>query len=330
MIGQGESNPLGLILSNEGCFFSDGKDKLPQYGVLPVKYGGTGATNLSDLKESLGLGSETDKPLPIEKGGTGTDNISDNQILIKSNNKINSISATEAGQILVSQGSNSPPVYKSTSEITKVGTINSGVWNGTVINPAFGGTGTTSLSKLKDNLGLGSDLTSPLAVSKGGTGAVNASEARKKLSAVGTMDIIAIEKGGTGVTSASEARVALGINPENIGAVAKEGFISNNLVKGNYIVAPIIPVEKDTTLTKEHNGYFFEVNAAAAITLPAKISNYEVEIMRMTSGTVTIKTSSNESIYTIDGIKTSITIADQYGIVVLKSLGSSWVATGSI
>lgn len=328
MIGRGANTPLGLILSKEGCFYSDGENQLPVYGTLPVKYGGTGVKNLSELKENLGLGTDLEQPLSIDKGGTGTDSILDNKILIKSNDKITSISGTEAGQVLIYQGPDAPPAYKPTSEITKVGKINTGVWQGAVIDPSFGGTGTTSLNNLKNNLGLGSDLTAPLAIDNGGTGAINASDARKNLSAVGTMDVIDIEKGGTGATSASDARNNLGINPENIGAVAKEGFISNNLVKGNYIVAPIISVEKNITLTEEHNGCFIEVDAAATITLPAETFNYEVEIMKMTGNTV--KISSTEIIYTIDGAKSSITIADQYGIVVLKSLGGSWVATGSI
>lgn len=62
------------------------------------------------------------------------------------------------------------------------------------------------------------DLTNPLAITHGGTGATTAAEARKNLGvkACGTYDTLPVAKGGTGATTAAEALENLGVKDYDI------------------------------------------------------------------------------------------------------------------
>lgn len=86
--------------------------------------------------------------------------------------------------------------YSGQTSITTLGTISTGTWNGTAIAIANGGTGATTQSGAKANLGFASSgansditsltgLTTALSISQGGTGATTASGARTNISAVG-------------------------------------------------------------------------------------------------------------------------------------------------
>ncbi len=77
-----------------------------------------------------------------------------------------------------------------------------------------GGTGATTAADARKKLELGAVATEDVVpLSKGGTGATTAADARKKLElgAVATEDVVPLSKGGTGATTADDARKKLAI-----------------------------------------------------------------------------------------------------------------------
>jgi len=107
--------------------------------AVGVSYGGTGATSASDARTNLGLAIGSD------------------------------VQAYNSTLAAVAGGS-----YTGTSSITTLGTIGTGTWQGTAVGVSYGGTGATSASNARTNLGLaiGTDVqayNSTLAAVAGGT-----------------------------------------------------------------------------------------------------------------------------------------------------------------
>ena len=132
-------------------------------GVLPVANGGTGKTDVSGIKSTLGLGSlayknqaslanDVSGTLPIANGGTG---------LTASPSMLTNLASTSAANVMAA--SPRPGI---------TGTLGAG----------NGGTGQTSLQATRNAMGLG-NTTGALPVANGGTGATSAANARTNLGA---------------------------------------------------------------------------------------------------------------------------------------------------
>ena len=117
-------------------YYSNGVDAANVAGVLPVKSGGTGVATISDLKVALVLDkvnntSDLDKPIStLTQTALGT----------KLSTTGNAATATTAGNITATANT----TLTSLSSLATVGTITSGVWSGTAVAVAKGGTGLTA------------------------------------------------------------------------------------------------------------------------------------------------------------------------------------------
>lgn len=139
--------------------------------------------------------------------------------------------------------------YTGQTSITTLGTITSGVWNGTTIAVANGGTGATDAATARSNLsaaksGSNSDITE----------------------LTGLSTALTIGQGGTGATTAAGARA-------NIGAVGKysttltSGQQVYNITHGLNTTAISDPFIKDSTTNKKIFGVAVEVISSTQIQL---------------------------------------------------------------
>jgi hypothetical protein len=119
------------------------------------------------------------------------------------------------------------------SSLTSVGTIGTGVWQGTAIGILYGGTGSTTASGARTALGLaiGTDVqayNATLATVAGGTYTGSTSITTLGTVATGTWQgtAIGVLYGGTGSTTASGARTALGL-AIGTDVQAYSGFLAN-------------------------------------------------------------------------------------------------------
>jgi hypothetical protein len=147
-------------------------------GIVPVTLGGTGVNSLTGLKTALTLNNvnnTTDLTKPISTlTQTALDlklnaadtskytkqTYSDSALLTKLSTTGNAATATTAGNITATTNT----TLTSLSSLATVGTITSGVWSGTAVTVEKGGTGATTASAARTNLGLviGTDVQAPL------------------------------------------------------------------------------------------------------------------------------------------------------------------------
>jgi hypothetical protein len=147
-------------------------------GIVPVTLGGTGVNSLTGLKTALALNNvnnTTDLTKPISTlTQTALDlklnaadtskytkqTYSDSALLTKLSTTGNAATATTAGNITATTNT----TLTSLSNLATVGTITSGVWSGTAVAVEKGGTGATTASAARTNLGLviGTDVQAPL------------------------------------------------------------------------------------------------------------------------------------------------------------------------
>jgi hypothetical protein len=147
-------------------------------GIVPVTLGGTGVNNLSGLKTVLtidNVNNTTDLAKPISTlTQTALDlklnaadtskftkqTYSDSALLTKLSITGNAATATIAGNITTTANT----TLTSLSNLSTVGTITTGIWSGTAVAIEKGGTGATTASVARTNLGLviGTNVQAPL------------------------------------------------------------------------------------------------------------------------------------------------------------------------
>ena len=97
----------------------------------------------------------TERLLQCPYGGTGLTSTTAYSLICggtTTTSSLQSLASVAAGQILTSNGVSALPAYSATlpstvqSNITSVGTITSGVWNGTAVTVPRGGTGAATLT----------------------------------------------------------------------------------------------------------------------------------------------------------------------------------------
>jgi cytolysin (calcineurin-like family phosphatase) len=133
--------------------------------AVAVEKGGTGATTASAARTNLGLVIGTDVQAPLVAGTnylapTGSAASLTNFPTFNQNTTGNAATATTAGNITATTNT----TLTSLSSLATVGTITSGVWSGTAVAVEKGGTGATTASAARTNLGLviGTDVQAPL------------------------------------------------------------------------------------------------------------------------------------------------------------------------
>jgi len=147
-------------------------------GIVPVTLGGTGVNSLTGLKTALALNNvnnttDLTKPistltqtaLDLKLNAADTSKYtkqiySDSALLTKLSTTGNATTATTAGNITATTNT----TLTSLSNLATVGTITSGVWSGTAVSVEKGGTGATTVSAARTNLGLviGTNVQAPL------------------------------------------------------------------------------------------------------------------------------------------------------------------------
>jgi hypothetical protein len=132
---------------------------------VAITNGGTGATTAATARTNLGLVIGTDVQAPLVAGTdylvpTGSAASLTNFPTFNQSTTGNAATATTAGNITATTNT----TLTSLSSLATVGTITSGVWSGTEVAIANGGTGATTASAARTNLGLeiGTNVQAPL------------------------------------------------------------------------------------------------------------------------------------------------------------------------
>ena len=150
--------------TTHGVLLSEGASSPPTSTAAgtsgyPLLSGGSGS---DPSYAQLNLTSGVTGTLPVGSGGTGLASTTMNQLLYSSGtNTITGLTTGNNGTLITSSAG--VPSISSTlptavqGNITGTGTISSGVWNGTSVGPAYGGTGLNTLAQYNVLLGNGTN-----------------------------------------------------------------------------------------------------------------------------------------------------------------------------
>ena len=208
-------------------------------GKLPA----LSATYLASLSgaalTSLDAGNISAGTLVVGRGGTGATTLTDGGVLLGSGTgAVTALAALSDGVIVIGDGSGDPTTLDvgASGGITILGTIATGVWNGTAVTAAYGGTGATSLTDGGVLLGSGTGAVTALAALGDGsivigdgsgdptTLDVGSSTAITVLGTVATgtwqATDVGVAYGGTGVSTLTDGGILLGSGSAAISALA--------------------------------------------------------------------------------------------------------------
>ena len=194
LVGNSTSN-LKNIASASGAFYATSANGEPKFGTLPVAQGGTGKTTLTSGYALIGNGTSAIATRAIlnniAKGPSGWVSQADSTELIN-HNTLAYWNGAYTG---------------TTSNLSVLGTISTGVWNGTTIAIAYGGTGLTSNPSMLVNLS--------------STSADTVFKASPRPGVTGTL---AVTNGGTGVTTLTSGAALIG---NGTGAISTRSITNN-------------------------------------------------------------------------------------------------------
>ena len=208
-------------------------------GKLPA----LSATYLASLSgaalTSLDAGNISAGTLVVGRGGTGATTLTDGGVLLGSGTgAVTALAALSDGVIVIGDGSGDPTTLDvgASGGITILGTIATGVWNGTAVTAGGGGTGATSLTDGGVLLGSGTGAVTALAALGDGaivigdgsgdptTLDVGSSTAITVLGTVATgtwqATDVGVAYGGTGASTLTDGGVLLGSGSGAISALA--------------------------------------------------------------------------------------------------------------
>ncbi|MDR3489798.1 MAG: tail fiber domain-containing protein [Bradyrhizobium sp.] len=264
-------------------------------GTIAVANGGTGDTALTAHGLMVGEGSSNVANLGpgtasqmLQSGGSGADPVwstatwpattTANQILYSSASSTVSGLATANNGVLVTGATGIPSIASTLpsavqANITGLGTIASGLWNGTVISPVFGGTGLASYSA--GDLLYASAANTLSALHAGSNGFVLTLAGGVPTWAASTGGVTSFSAGTTGLTpsSASTGAIVLGgtLGVAN-GGTGLNSLTSNVIYKGNgtSALAASSLTDNGTTLVSTDNidasgkGFVTEITNSSA------------------------------------------------------------------
>jgi len=171
IVGDGTTDPVAESGATLRTSIGVGTGDSPQFTAINLGHASdttltrASSGNVSIEGNAIYRAGGTD--VPVTDGGTGVSSLTDGGVLLGSGT--GAITATAVlgdGVILIGDASGDPTTLDvgSSSGITILGTVATGVWNGTAVTAAYGGTGATSLTDGGVLLGSGTGAVTAMSV----------------------------------------------------------------------------------------------------------------------------------------------------------------------
>ena len=171
IVGDGTTDPVAESGATLRTSIGVGTGDSPQFTAINLGHASdttltrASSGNVSIEGNAIYRAGGTD--VPVTDGGTGVSSLTDGGVLLGSGT--GAITATAVlgdGVILIGDASGAPTTLDvgSSSGITILGTVATGVWNGTAVTAAYGGTGATSLTDGGVLLGSGTGAVTAMSV----------------------------------------------------------------------------------------------------------------------------------------------------------------------
>lgn len=140
----------------------NGSETLYEYELCIVYSLTSGITYITRQPTKASIDPVQLGTISVAQGGTGRTTLGAHFVLIgQGTDQVLGITPGTAGGILMSNGAGEDPAFKEQTNITKVGTITAGVWHGSAIPIAYGGTGQSNgANALKALLAAGATILS--------------------------------------------------------------------------------------------------------------------------------------------------------------------------